>query len=82
MAKRTTLTLEDDVASRLREEARQTGKSFKDLVNETLRSGLEQKEKRPREPYRVRARPMGLRPGVDLDDIWGLIEELEGPLYR
>jgi hypothetical protein len=31
---------------------------------------------------RVPARDMGLRPGVDLDDIGGLIERLEGPLHR
>jgi plasmid stability protein len=82
VAQRTTLTLEDDVASRLRKEAKRTGKSFKDLVNETLRRGLQEKEKEAREPYRVRARPLKLRPGFDLDNIEGLIERLEGPLHR
>lgn len=76
------MTLEDDVASRLREEARRTGKSFKDLVNETLRSGLRENEKPSREPFTVRASPMRARPGVDLDDIEGLLDQLEGPRRR
>ena len=37
---RTTLTLDDDVAARLKAEARRTGKPFKQLVNECLRRRL------------------------------------------
>ena len=38
---RTTLTLDEDVAHRLTERSRLTGASFKQVVNETLRAGLE-----------------------------------------
>ena len=38
---RTTITLDDEVFSRLREKAHQTGASFKQIVNETLQRGLE-----------------------------------------
>ncbi len=81
MSQRTTLTLEDDVAERLREESRRTGKSFKDVVNESIRAGL---DRRPTTlpPFKVEARNMGLKPGFDLDDIWGLIERIEGPSFR
>lgn len=81
MSQRTTLTLEDDVAERLREESRRTGKSFKDVVNEALRAGL---ARRPTTlpPFEVKARDMGLRPGFDLDDIEGLLDRLEGPYRR
>lgn len=75
MSQRTTITLEDDVADRLREESRRTGKSFKDVVNEALRAGL---ATRPRaRPYRVQPRRMGLRPGVDLDRAMHLAFSLE-----
>lgn len=82
MSQRTTLTLEDDVAERLREESRRTGKSFKDVVNTTLRAGLERRPAPRLPPFKVKARPMGLKPGFDLDDIEGLIERLEGPYHR
>ena len=75
------MTLEDDVAERLREESRRTGKSFKDVVNEVIRAGL---VRRPTTlpPFKVKARPMGLRPGLDLDDIEGLLDQIEGPYRR
>ncbi|PYY05889.1 MAG: hypothetical protein DMG69_25080 [Acidobacteria bacterium] len=37
---RTTLTLDDDVAAKLRAEARRTGSPFKQLVNNLLRLAL------------------------------------------
>ncbi|MCI0634364.1 MAG: DUF2191 domain-containing protein [Actinobacteria bacterium] len=81
MSKRTTLTLEDDVAHRLLEESRRSGKSLKDVVNEVIRAGL---ARRPTTlpPFKVKARPMGLKPGFDLDDIEGLLDQLEGPYRR
>jgi hypothetical protein len=82
VSKRTTLTIEDDVMSRLNAEARRTGKPFKTVVNEALRRGLDGAVSPSREPYRVQARDMGLRPGFDLDDVYGLIERLEGPEHR
>jgi hypothetical protein len=82
VSKRTTLTIEDDVMSRLNAEARRTGKPFKAVVNEALRRGLDGTGSAPREPYRVRSKPMGLRPGLDLDDIEGLLDRIEGPNRR
>jgi Ribbon-helix-helix protein, copG family len=79
---RTTLTLEDDVAERLREESRRTGKSFKDVVNESIRTGLDRRRTAPPQRFVVKARPMHAKPGFDFDDIEGLIERLEGPLHR
>ena len=82
MSKRTTLTLEDDVAERLLEESHRTGKSFKDVVNEAIRAGLERRDAPPFERFVVRARPMKARPGIELDDIEGLLERIEGPYRR
>lgn len=73
---RTTLTLDDDVAARLKRLSR--GGRFKDLVNEVLRRGLERIETRePRPEYRVR--PVKLGPKrTDLDNIAEVLAESEG----
>ena len=36
---RTTLTLDDDVAAKLKTESQRAGRSFREVVNETLRRG-------------------------------------------
>ena len=79
MTKRTTLTLEDDVVARIRDAARRSGRPLKAVVNDAIRAGLDAAPARSRKPFRVEARAMGLRPGIDLDDISGLLERLEGP---
>jgi len=80
---RTTLTLDEDVAFQLKSETRKSGKPFKQVVNETLREGfLMRKKAKELPPYRVKARPLGLRPGLSLDSISKLLEEVEGPLHR
>ncbi len=78
---RTTLTLDDDVAARLAAEARRSGRSFKDTVNDALRNGLDAARRRPHAaPFRVRARDLGpLRPGLGLDSIARLLDEVDGP---
>ena len=80
---RTTLTLDDDVAAKLDADARRSGRSFKETVNHYLRLGLNaKKDAKVKKPFKVRARPLGLRPGLNYDDIWGLIEQVEGPDHR
>jgi hypothetical protein len=81
---RTTLTLDDDVAAKLKAESRRTGRPFKDVVNETLRRGLTSRRVTgSRQPFKVKARDLGnLRPGLSLDNIAGLLEQVEGPLHR
>ena len=81
---RTTVTLDEDVAAKLRAEVRRSGKPFKQALNEALRRGLLQGAGRTRRPaFRVRARDLGrLRPGVSLDDIGGLLDRLEGERRR
>jgi len=81
---RTTLTLDDDVAAKLQAESRKTGRAFKDVVNDMLRRGLATRRSGPaRPPFRVHARDLGAtRPGIALDDISALVEQVEGPLHR
>jgi hypothetical protein len=62
---------------------RRRGKSFKQTVNEVLRLGLSApRAMKPAKPFTVRARALGVRPGLDYDNIAGLLEELEGPAHR
>lgn len=63
---RTTVTLDEDVAARLQRVARERGLSFKEAINAVLRAGLGREVGDARR-YRVPARPMGLRAGIDLD---------------
>lgn len=75
---RTTLTLDADVARRLQQELRRTGKGMKAVVNDALRSGLglaERREKPPR--FEVRPHSFGFKPGVDLNRLNQLVDELE-----
>lgn len=79
---RTTLTLDDDVAAKLRAEARKSGRSFKEIVNDSLRRDLTTRT-RPVSfpPFEVKARPWG-KPGFNYDQVWEIIEQLDGPSYR
>ncbi len=73
---RTTLTLDDDVAKRLRERARERGLPFKRVVNDALRIGLQGGPRR-RSRYRVPELELRARPGVELDKALQLAGELE-----
>jgi len=81
---RTTLTLDDDVAAKLKSKSRRTGRAFKDVVNEALRHGLLVAELRgARAPFRVTARDLGgMKPGLNPDNVGELLEQVEGPLHR
>jgi hypothetical protein len=72
---RTTVTLDADVAIRLREVASERGISFKEALNSTVRAGLAA-GRTPR-PYRTPARSLGLRPGINLDKALALAGDIE-----
>jgi len=78
------LTLDEDVAAKLKRESRRSGRSFRDVVNDMLRRGLASREPAvPRPAFKVHARDLGeLKRGLNLDDIGGLLEEVEGPQHR
>lgn len=79
---RTTITLDDDVAARIAALQKRSGLSFKDAINLTLRAGLERQSGRraaPRARFKVAARPLGLRAGLNYANIGELLEQIEGP---
>ncbi|MGX6448547.1 ribbon-helix-helix domain-containing protein [Patulibacter sp. S7RM1-6] len=73
---RTTITLDDDVAARLRELQRERGASFKDVVNDALRRGIAPATT-DEPPYRMPTARMGLRPGFDVDRAREAIDRIE-----
>lgn len=77
---RTTLTLDDDVASLLNKEARKSGESFKHIVNRFLRLGLMASKQPTRKPFKVT--PINLGLPRDFDKVEDLLEYLEGPEHR
>ena len=80
---RTTLTLDDDVAAKVRDEMLRNGTTMKQIVNVTLRRGFDAPgEEDLASPFTVDERPMGIRAGFDLDDISGLLDVLDGPAHR
>jgi hypothetical protein len=79
---RTTLTLDDDVAAKLREESRRTGRSFKEVVNSRLRLALTQRQRTARSPFVVAARPLSPRRRLAYDNVAELLEVAEGPEHR
>jgi hypothetical protein len=76
---RTTLTIEDQIARHLKQIAHRTGKSFKAVVNETLRAGLAAKqEARPRKRYRIRPASLGgVLPGFNLDKALSIADAMD-----
>lgn len=73
---RTTVTLDPDVAARLRAQARERGISFKEALNTSVRQGLDRSGGDAR-PYRVPTHALGLRTGVNLDKAERLADALE-----
>ena len=74
---RTTLTLDPDVAQKLKTRSAEQKSTFKKVVNEALRKGLSAPSKETGKPFRVTPRSLGLRPGIDPHKLNQLADELE-----
>ncbi|MBV8532133.1 MAG: DUF2191 domain-containing protein [Candidatus Eremiobacteraeota bacterium] len=81
---RTKLTLDDDVAANLKAESRRAGRPFREIVNQTLRRGLESRRViARRRTFKAAVRDLGdLKPGLSLDNVAELIDQVEGTLHR
>ena len=79
---RTTLTLDDDLAGLLKQRARELGIPFKEAVNRTIRAGLgEAAEVRNVPAPKTIPHSFGVRPGVDVDKLGQLADELEAEAF-
>ncbi len=74
---RTTVTLDPDVAAKLKAEARERDISFKEALNSSVRRGLSNAEAKP-QPYRLPTpQRLEARSGVNLDKALRLAGEIE-----
>lgn len=74
---RTTLTLDDDLAAALKEQARLLDKPFKQVVNDALRRGMAPAPQEDRPRFRIRPHHSGFAPGVDHLRLNQLYDQLE-----
>jgi hypothetical protein len=80
---RTTINLDEDVLQKGRELASRLKKPFRSIINEALRRGLPEVEKPTRQRrYQTKARSLGVRPGISLDNIHELLAQVEGEEHR
>jgi hypothetical protein len=75
---RTTVTLDKDVERLLREAMHRSRRGFKETLNAAIRNGLGRKTTgKERSRFVVRARPMGLRAGLDPAGLNKLADDLD-----
>lgn len=77
---RTTLTLDRDVAVRLKQTVKKRGRPFKTTVNEALRAGLDVLDAPPprRKPFRTKGANLGPSLVGSLDNIEEVLSRVEG----
>jgi hypothetical protein len=79
---RTTLTLDDDLAGLLKQRAHELGVPFKEAVNRTIRAGLGDAASARRNPApKTIPHSFGFRPGIDVDKLGQLADELEAESF-
>jgi hypothetical protein len=77
---RTTLTIDDDLFDRIRQEAARTRRRFRDVLNERLRLGFSTGNTAPRAAPKFKVEPFstsGFAPGVDEKQLNQLFDVLE-----
>ena len=75
---RTTLTIDDSLVDALKKRAFETGKPFKQVVNEVIASGLQPPPKPRQKPFVQKTYNLGQpTPGMNLDKALKLAGELE-----
>ncbi len=81
---RTTITLDEDVAEKLQTEMRRRRTTnFKETLNDVLRRGLlAHRELAAAKPFKVQARSMGSKLGLNYDNVGELIEQMEGSNHK
>jgi hypothetical protein len=83
MSIRTTVTLDEDVIERVKEESRTRGCSFRDTLNDLLRLALISVENKPaHRTLKIRPFHMGYKPGLNYNSVESLLEYGEGDTHR
>ena len=81
---RTTLTLDDEVVLGIKRiQKKRPGTPFKQIVNQLMKKGLAAEGEIIKVPFKIRplkdAKP---RPGLNFDNVWALISEVEGDFHK
>ena len=81
---RTTLTLEDEVVSGIRRmQKRYPDRSFKEIVNDTIKKGLVANGEAPLTPFKIKTlKNSNPRPGLNFENINTLIYQVEGDFHK
>lgn len=79
---RTTLTLDADLAAALQDLARRTGATWKEVVNEAIRAGLEATRPVERKPYTTPVSDPGEPRLKGIHGVHDLLAFAEGEDYR
>jgi hypothetical protein len=82
MSVRTTVTLDDDILERVKRESRSRGASFRDTLNDLLRTALSLENRPRRRTLKIKPVHMGFRTGLNHDDIESLLGYGEGEQHR
>jgi hypothetical protein len=82
MSIRTTVTIDEDVLARVKRESQSRGSSFRDTLNDLLRTALLSADIKPRRVLAITPVPMGHKPGLNYDDVESLLEYGEGEQHR
>jgi hypothetical protein len=82
MSIRTTVTLDEDVSERVRRESMSRGTSFRDTLNDLLRTALSLQNLPRRRTLKIKPIHMGYKAGLNYDSIESLLEYGEGEQHR
>lgn len=82
MAKRTTVTIDEDVLDKLLEEARRNGETLRVTLDRILRRGLHPGQAPKPKRFKIRGPFARAKPGVSFDNIEELLDQIYGPWRR
>jgi hypothetical protein len=83
MSIRATVTLDDDVVARVKRECQSRGASFRDTLNDLLRTALLAAGDEPhRRTLAIKPAHLGHKPGLNYDGTESLLEYGEGERHR
>jgi len=74
---RTTLTIDEEIAERIRKDVALGKRPLKAVINEALRRGLGMETVKRAKAYRVKVHSSPFAPGVDAGRLNQLVDELE-----
>ena len=80
---RTTITLNENLVLRLKNYANAHHMRFKNALNDALQQGLNHLElPEKQKPYKTKSKKVGLKKGLNFDNVSELLEQVEGVDYQ